>query len=161
MQQLAAGGARVQSRRSGSPVFADDFGNREAVLRVANGGLQQCGQRHRAVSTCQGLPAAHRAGDGHRKRTLVRDLGEAHSGQELYRRPLGRSATGVERLDALLIRHTDQSEQVSADSRGVGLHDIQRRGGRHRGIDGIASFDEHPQTCHRRPVAAWSPPSRW
>ena len=124
---------------------------REALLRPANGGGQRVGQRDRAPAfQGQGEPRdSARYGDG----AIAPDIGALDHGrpaEELFvaagaaegKHLRSRSRRGHHRVgDDLwrLIRRVDDHVSAAADTVHPGLDDASGEGGRHRGIDRVAT----------------------
>ena len=117
------------------------LGDRKAVARIADGGLQVARQRQAAVSGMCFGPARHRArrGECGRQDAAKRHLGVTAAGKPVGAGASRRAAAAVEIAHSTGLGVMDQPEGVAADSAHVRVEHRERGACGDGGIDGRAA----------------------
>jgi hypothetical protein len=131
------------------PLGGDDLAHGVALGRVANGGGETVRERQPSERLDGRLPPARRPGDGHRVGATGRhrDVGGvvAVGGDRLAdrvdRRRRGRPAAGAKRAD-VAVRGAVGGEDVATQPRARRFDDVQRRRGRHGGVESVPALSE-------------------
>jgi len=148
LRQEGVGEARLAGQLGGlrGPLARDGGRDRETLLGIGDGRLEQGGERQLAEALRQGLPARHLARHGDRA-----PAGGRHglAAGEILRRPGGRrAAAGVQAVQAAAM--PDQREQIAADAVHDRLDHGQRNGRGDGAVHRVAAGQQHAQAGLRR-----------
>ena len=140
--QQEAPGVVVEEQLLGAqaPVVGGARVHREALLGVADGGLEQPVEAQGAVILDQGGPGVDGAGHGDGVRAGDRDGVDAALEIPLGRRRGRGPARAVEGDDPVLAPGRVEYEAVAADAGGLGLDDREHGGSRDRRVDRVAAL---------------------
>ena len=126
-----------------NPVTCIALGERESILRIVDGGCEQCVEWQSAEAAVQGVPPGNRSRDIDGLDADRVDLGHAFGLEVIDGQRLRRPAAGVQAIEFAGLCLVVDGKEVSADTVDVGLDDAHDGVGRDGRVNGVAAFFEN------------------